>query len=86
VSYSSAARQSYTAKLDGTDARYKGDPGIDTVSVKRLAANIIEETDKYKGEIISVTKSTVSADGKAMTSVVSNELVGATEEFVAVKQ
>ena len=54
--------------------------------MKRLAANIIEETDKYKGEIISVTKSTVSADGKAMTSVVSNELVGATEEFVAVKQ
>ena len=86
MTYSSAAGQSYTAKLDGTDAPYKGDPGVDTVSVKRLATNIIEETDKYKGKVIVVTKSTVSADGKTMTSVVSNKLVGTTQEFVAVKQ
>jgi hypothetical protein len=54
--------------------------------VKRLATNIIEETDKYKGKVISITKSTVSADGKMMTSVISNKLVGTTQEFVAVKQ
>jgi len=28
--------QSYVAKLDATDAPYKGDPGIGSVSVKRL--------------------------------------------------
>ncbi len=36
LNMTSPTGQSYAAKLDGTDAPYKGDPGIDVVSVMRL--------------------------------------------------
>src|ERR1035441_8270277 len=37
LSMTNPTGQSYTAKLDGTDAPYKGDPGINSVSVMRLS-------------------------------------------------
>jgi hypothetical protein len=77
--------QSYTAKLDGTDAPYVGDPGTTSVSLKRIG-DAIEETDKRDGKVISVSKSTVSPDGKTMTSVVDDKLHGTTATYVAVKQ
>ena len=46
--------QSYTVKLDGTEAPYKGDPGITRVSVKSMGKNAIEETDKRDGKVIVV--------------------------------
>lgn len=78
--------QSYTAKLDGTDAPYKGDPGTSSVSVKRLDKNTIEETDKRDGKVISVARITVAADGKSMTVAVDDKLHGTSSQFVAVKQ
>ncbi len=56
---------SYSAKLDGTEAPYKGDPGITSVSVKRMGKNSFEETDKRDGKVISVTKITVALTVKA---------------------
>ena len=44
---------SYTAKFDGKDYPYKGDPGVTTVSLKKIDANTIEETDKLNGKVIS---------------------------------
>jgi hypothetical protein len=41
--------QSYTAKLDGTEAPFKGHPGTTSVLVKGLANNRLEEIDK-RGE------------------------------------
>ncbi|MGD0956191.1 MAG: hypothetical protein ABR953_05100 [Candidatus Acidiferrales bacterium] len=78
--------QSYTAKLDGTEAPYKGDPGVTTVSVKRIDANTVEETDKRDGKPISVTRMTVSADGKTVTFSSHDLLTGTTSKFVAMKQ
>jgi len=78
--------QSYTAKLDGTDAPYKGDPGITSVSVKKTGPNSIVETDKRDGKAISVAHITVSADGKSMTFDVEDKLHGTTAKFVAQKQ
>jgi len=78
--------QSYTAKLDGTEAPYKGDPGTSSVSVKRLDKNTIEETDKRDGKVIAVARITVSADGKSMTVAVDDKLHGTSSQFVAVKQ
>lgn len=46
IEMSTPTGQSYTAKLDGTDAPYHGDPGTTSVSVKKLGPNTIEETDK----------------------------------------
>jgi hypothetical protein len=77
---------SYVAKLDGTDAPYKGDPGVTSVSVKRVDKNTVEETDKRDGKALSVAKMTVSADGKSLSYAVHNVRQGTDSSFVAVKQ
>lgn len=78
--------QSYTAKLDGTDAPYMGDPGTTSVSVKRTGPNAMEETDKRDGKAISVARITVSTDGKTMQIVADDKLRGTTSEITATKQ
>jgi hypothetical protein len=85
-SMSNPTGQSYTAKLDGTDAPYKGDPGTTSVSVKQMGKNTIEETDKRDGKVIGVVRITVAPDGKTLTIAVSDKLHGTTSEFPAVKQ
>lgn len=86
LSMSTQTGQGYTAKLDGTEAPYKGDPGTTSVSVKKVDKNTIEETDKRDGKVISVSRMTVAADGKSMTIAVNDKLHGTTSQFVAVKQ
>jgi hypothetical protein len=86
LSMSSPTGQSYTAKLDGTEAPYKGDPGTTSVSVKRVDKNTMEETDKRDGKVISVAHMTVSADGKTMTVAVDDKLHGTSSQISAVKQ
>jgi hypothetical protein len=78
--------QSYTAKLDGTEAPYKGDPGTTSVSVKRTDKNSFEETDKRDGKVIGIAKNTVSPDGKTLTVAVTDTLHGTTSQFEAKKQ
>lgn len=78
--------QSYTAKLDGTEAPYKGDPGTTSVSVKKTGPNSIEETDKRDGKVITITHMIVSADGKSITFDVEDKLHGTTAKYVAQKQ
>ena len=86
LSMTTPTGQSYTAKLDGTEAPYKGDPGTSSVSVKRVDKNTFEETDKRDGKVISVARITISADGKSMTIAVDDKLHGTTMRFVAAKQ
>ena len=78
--------QSYTAKLDGTEAPYKGDPGTTSVSLKKVDKNTLEETDKRDGKVITVARITVAADGKNMTIAVDDKLHGTTAKFTAQKQ
>jgi hypothetical protein len=86
LSMTSPTGQSYSAKLDGTDAPYKGDPGTTSVSVKKLSKNAIEETDKRDGKVISIARISVGPDGKTMTIAVRDKLHGTTSQFVAEKQ
>jgi hypothetical protein len=86
LTMSNPTGQAYTAKLDGTDAPYKGDPGTTSVSVKQMGKNTIEETDKRDGKVISVARITVAPDGKSMTVAVTDKLRGTTSQFVAAKQ
>ncbi len=86
VTLSSPSGQGYTAKLDGTDAPYIGDPGTTSVSVRQLGTHTLEETDKRNGKVVSVVRSTVSADGKIMTVVFNDRLRGTTNQYVAIKQ
>jgi hypothetical protein len=78
--------QSYTAKLNGTEAPYKGDPGTDGVSVKMMGKNTLEETDKRGGKVLSVSKMTLEPDGKTAKIMFEDKLHGTTSQFVAVKQ
>jgi hypothetical protein len=86
LSMTSPTGQSYTAKLDGTDAAYKGDPGISSVSVTSMGKDMLEETDKRDGKVISVTKMTVGPDGKTMSIVSADKLHRTTSHFVATKE
>ncbi len=86
LTMTSPTGQSYTAKLDGTDAPYKGDPGTTSVSVKKMGMNTMEETDKRDGKVISAARMKLSADGKSMTIAVEDKLHGTSSQFMAVKQ
>lgn len=77
--------QSYNAKLDGKQVPYVGDPGTTTVSLKRTGDSI-EETDYRDGKVIAVGKSTVSPDGKTMTTEVDDKLHGTKATYIATKQ
>jgi len=78
--------ESYTGKFDGNDYPRKGTAGIDTISLKRIDSNTIEETNKRKGTVITVYKMTVSPNGKTMTIVSTNKLTDRTSTVVAIKQ
>jgi hypothetical protein len=86
LSMTNKTGQSYVAKLDGTEAPYKGDPGTTSVSVKSMGKNTIKETDKRDGKVISVAHITVAADGKTMTVKVEDKLHGTNSQFTAAKQ
>jgi len=78
--------QSYTAKLDGTEAPYKGDPGTTSVSLKMLGKDTLEETDKREEKIISISKMTVASDGKSAKIVWDDKLHGTQASGTAIKQ
>lgn len=78
--------QSYTAKLDGTDAPFKGDPGVTSISVKLLGKDTLEETRKRDGKVIYTLEMTVSADGKTMKWIFDDKVQGTTTKGSAQKQ
>jgi hypothetical protein len=84
--FADPAGQSYSAKLDGTETPLKGDISHTTVSLKRIGANTVEETDKREGKIVETTRFTVSPDGKTLTITIEKPNNGGTREFVAHKQ
>ena len=86
LSMSSPTGQKYTAKLDGTPAPMTGDPGVTTVSVKKLADNEIVETDMRGAKTIGKSTMTVAKDGKTMHVVYDNVLQGSTMSFTNDKQ
>ena len=58
--------RSFSAKLDGTDAPYSGDPRFTSVSVKLIDSKTIEESDKNQDKIVLITRWSVDPDGKTM--------------------
>jgi len=86
LSMSTPTGESYAAKLDGKDYPFKGTYTYDSVSLKRISARTIEETDKRGGKVIEVSKMTVAPDGKKMTVVVTYVPTGRVSTYVAEKQ
>jgi hypothetical protein len=77
---------SYIAKFDGKDYPFNGDPGTTSVSVKKIDANTIEETDKHDGKVIVISRMTISPDGQVMTIENTNKLFGTNSKYEAKKQ
>jgi len=48
--------ESYRAVIDGTQAPYNGEPRFNRVSVKRIEANTIEETDKFNDKPLVISR------------------------------
>jgi hypothetical protein len=67
LSMNSSDGASYEAKLDGTRAPVKGDPGTDTVSVKLKGPRTIEEVSYHSGKTTFVTVTAVDASGRKAT-------------------
>lgn len=86
ITMTSKTGQTYTAKLDGTDAPMVGDPGTTSVSVRMLGKNTLVETDKRGSKVISVWSMTVGADGTTAKGINEDKLSNRTSEFVVMKQ
>jgi hypothetical protein len=58
--------RSFSAKLDGTEAPYKGSEDFTSVSLKMIDSHTIEESDKKDGKVAKISRWDVGPDGKTM--------------------
>jgi hypothetical protein len=63
---SNPSGEGYSAKFDGKEYPIHGEPAHNTVSLQRIDANTIVETDKQDGVIHYQVRMTLSPDGKSM--------------------
>jgi len=78
---------SYTAKMDGTETPYKGDAGIDSVSVLRLGEHTFVETDKRGGKAVRNTRVMMLPETtKTIDLIVNDNIRNTTVLFVAERQ
>jgi hypothetical protein len=83
--YKASTGESYSAKFDGKDYPYMGDPGTTSVVLKQIDSNTFEETDKRNGKVVGISRLSVSPDGQSLTMVSEDKLRGVTDTFVAEK-
>jgi opacity protein-like surface antigen len=62
-----ATHGEYTAKFDGTDTPWSGNPNADTASPKRIDADHYRNTWKKGGKVTVTADVMVSKDGKTLT-------------------
>ena len=86
LSMSSPTGQSFSAKINGPQAPYVGDPGTSTVAIKKVGKFGYKETDYRDGKVIYVSTTTLAADGKTAKIMSENTANGQTMEFIAKKQ
>lgn len=63
---SNPSGEGYSARFDGKEYPIHGEPAHNTVSLQRIDANTIIETDRQDGVIHYEVRMTVSPDGKSM--------------------
>jgi hypothetical protein len=78
--------ESFAAKLDGKVVAYRGNPGISGVSLKRIGAHTVEQTNELDGRPITVLRMSVGGGGKSMTVLVTDVTTQTTIQFTAHKQ
>lgn len=85
MNMSTPTGKSYTAKTDGTDAPFKGDPGTTSVAVK-IRKNTLEESFKRDGKAIGMTRMEIDASGKKAKVDWINNLTRTNGNYVMMKQ
>ena len=85
MSMSTPTGESYSAKTDGTEAPYKGDPGTTSVTVK-IRKNTIEENFKRDGKVIAMSRMEVDKSGKQAKVDWIDHLTKTNGNYVTVKQ
>ena len=78
--------QSYNAKFDGKDYPVEGDPGHTVVSLKRVDANTIVETDKRGGKVTDEIRIAAAKDGKTIELTDKDVIHGQTSTITLEKQ
>jgi hypothetical protein len=78
--------QSYDAKFDGKKYPVTNDPGKTWVSLKRISASKVQETDLREGKVTDVYVLTVGDDGKTMSVVDQDKQHGTTMRYTMIKQ
>jgi hypothetical protein len=78
--------QSYDAKFDGKEYPVAGDPTHTVVTLKRIDANTVEETDHRMGKITDEIRIAASKDGKTVDVTDKDVLRGQTTTFTLEKQ
>lgn len=86
VNYKQKDGEFYSAKFDGKDYPYHGDPSITTVQVRKIDDHTFEEIDKNNGKVIYESRISIAPDGKSLDLAMENKLTGTTNKFVADKQ
>jgi hypothetical protein len=78
--------EGYSAKFDGKEYPIQGDPAHNTVSLKRVNAHTIVETDREDGAIHYQLRMTISRDGKSMLVQENDHERGTKLSYVMEKQ
>ena len=61
------SKHTYVANYDGKDYAVTGDPGRDTVALKRIDLLTLEYTNKKAGKVINTYREVIARDGKSRT-------------------
>jgi hypothetical protein len=86
LSMTSPTGGAYVARLDGTEAAYTGDPGLTTVSVRKIDEHSFEEIDKHDGKPVEVWVWQFDPDGKTAHVRLTDATNGNVTEMLARKQ
>jgi hypothetical protein len=78
--------QSYDAKFDGKEYPVAGDPGHTVVTLKRLDANTVEETDHRQGKVVDEIRLAAAKDGKTIAVTDKDLAHGQTMTYTLEKQ
>lgn len=85
LSMATPTGETYSAKTDGSDAPFKGDPGTTSVSVK-IKKNTLEENFKRDGKAIGMSRMQVDASGKTAKVDWIDSLTRTNGSYVMTKQ
>jgi hypothetical protein len=78
--------QSYDAKFDGKEYPITGDPTHTVVTLKRIDANTVEETDRRMGKVTDEIRIAAAKDGKTVDVTDKDPVHGQTTTYTLEKQ